>query len=84
MQQRILNADEEAQSIETTYDLINQTYCMRSVLSDEEITELNKNLNLKTYNTVNRLRSYLLSQENFRGKMLVYDKDETIYHEYCD
>ncbi len=76
-------ADDKVASIQNTFDEISQTYCLRSMLADDEVNSLTADLKVEQYNTKARLLKWAKYDSNFSGKLVITDSDTTQYQKYC-
>lgn len=73
-----------AASIDNSYSLIDQGYCIRSYIATSEASDFTEDIYILQYNTKIRLTEYFKTRNHFSGQSVVLNPNESEYREYCD
>ncbi len=77
-------SDNKDASVQNTFDEITQVYCLKSKIDEDTLDELIDELNIKTNNTLLRLKKWALVKGHFSGKTVFTENDESVYGEFCN
>ncbi len=82
MQNGLEGSDEEL--VTSGYEVIDYRYCLKSRFDEEELSNLEKKLKVKMYNSRDRLHAWARSQVAFSGQVFAIETNKDKYSEYCN
>ena len=84
LQKSMIDANNKEVSIINTRNQFNQSYCLKSIIQEETVKDLEVNLKIKTYNRKHRLLEWAKIQDHFAGQIVYIETDKEKYGTYCD